>query len=321
MDSDILIKDKSVGLKLMYKEVMEGLSKSRKELPCKYFYDERGSKLFDEICTLDEYYVTRTELSIMHDNFEEMSDVMGEKLMFVEYGSGSSDKIKIILDHVKGICTYVPIDISCSHLAKSAAQIAAKYKHLEVIPVCADYNKEFLIPEPKNTIDHKIVYFPGSTIGNFHRDEALKFLSRIAKVSGQNGGLLIGVDLKKDTSLLNNAYNDSRGVTAEFNLNQLKRFNKELGSNFNLDDFRHDAFYNKKEGRMEMHLISKKDQTVKLNGSIISFNKDESIWTESSYKYSLDEFKNIANDAGFSVENVWIDEAELFSVQYLTVDS
>ncbi len=316
---NLLRKEKSIGLKSMYKEVIEGLSKSRKELPCKYFYDEHGSQLFDEICSLEEYYVTRTELDIMHKNIDEMSDVMGRKLMFVEYGSGSSEKIKIILDHVKGICTYVPIDISCKHLSKSAAQIASQYKQIEVIPVCADYNKPFSIPESKNNILHKIVYFPGSTIGNFHPDEARKFLKQIAEVAGPNGGLLIGVDLKKDSSILNRAYNDSRGITAEFNLNQLKHLNRELGTDFELDNFRHRAFYNSEQGRIEMHLISTENQTVSLNGTTISFDKDESIWTESSYKYSLAEFKSVAIDAGFSVKQVWTDENNLFSVQYLDV--
>ena len=320
MSSDILIKDNSTGIKLMYQEVIEGLSKPRKELPSKYFYDERGSQLFDEICSLEEYYVTRTELGIMHKNIDEMSDVMGDKLMFIEYGSGSSEKIKIILDHIKGICTYVPIDISCKHLAKSAAQIASQYKKLEVIPVCADFNKPFSIPDPKNKIVHKIVYFPGSTIGNFHPDEAREFLKRIALVAGPKGGLLIGVDLKKDTSILNKAYNDSRGVTAEFNLNQLKRFNRELGSNFNLDNFRHNAFYNNEEGRIEMHLVSQINQSVQVNGTTISFEKDETIWTESSYKYTLDEFKILANDSGFSVKKVWTDKDNLFNVQYLDVN-
>jgi L-histidine Nalpha-methyltransferase len=321
MDDDLNVKESTIGLNLMLKEVIEGLSKSRKELPCKYFYDERGSQLFDEICSLDEYYVTRTELDIMRTYIDEMSDVMGGQLMLVEYGSGSSEKIKIILDHVDGISTYVPIDISCQHLAKSAAQIAAKYKNLEVIPVCADYNKSFSIPKPKNNILHKIVYFPGSTIGNFHPVEARKFLRGIKDVAGPQGGLLIGVDLKKDTTILNSAYNDSQGVTAAFNLNQLKRFNRELGSNFDLANFKHKAFYNDKEGRVEMHIISQAPQEVRLNGTTISFNKDESIWTESSYKYSLAEFEAIAKDAGFSVKQVWTDKNNLFSVQYLNVEN
>lgn len=316
---DAITDDKAIGIKIMYKEVLEGLGKSRKELPCKYFYDERGSQLFDQICELDDYYLTRTELKIMKMYIDEMSDVLGDKLMFIEYGSGSSEKIKIILDHIKGIDVYIPIDISGDHLVKSAAQIASSYKNLEVIPLCADYNKPFEIPQPKREIKHNIVYFPGSTIGNFHPHEARAFLTRISKVAGHNGGLLIGVDLKKDPQILHKAYNDSEGVTAEFNLNQLKRFNLELGSNFDLDNFEHSAFYNEDKGRVEMHLVSTQNQTVNVNGSSITFDKDESIWTESSYKYNLEEFAQLARSAGFEVEKVWTDEDKLFSVQYLKV--
>jgi len=319
MSEDVQVKDKSAGIKLMYREIIDGLSKSRKELPCKYFYDERGSKLFDDICELQEYYITRTELGIMKDNIDEISEFLGEKLMFIEYGSGSSEKIKIILDHVKGMTVYVPIDISCAHLNKSAAEIDEMYESLEVIPVCADYNKPFTIPTPKSEVTHKVVYFPGSTIGNFHKEEAVEFLKGIADVTGEHGSLLIGVDLKKDHELLRRAYNDEQGVTAEFNLNQLKRFNRELGSDFNINDFEHDAIYNEKHGRVEMHIVSKKSQIVRLNGSTVEFKKDERIWTESSYKYSLQEFKEIANKAGFEIKKVWTDKDCLFSVQYLTV--
>ncbi|MCB0283253.1 MAG: L-histidine N(alpha)-methyltransferase [Calditrichaeota bacterium] len=307
----------STGIKSMYADVIEGLSKSRKELPSKYFYDERGSELFEEICNLEEYYITRTELEIMKENISDISEILGKKLMFIEYGSGSSEKIKIILDQVKGINVYVPIDISCRHLAKSAAQIASEYNHLEVIPVCADYSKPFEIPEPKSEIKHRIVYFPGSTIGNFHPQDARVFLEKIVKVAGENGGLLIGVDLKKNKTILDKAYNDARGVTAEFNLNQLTHINRELGSNFNLDKFKHKAFYNEEKGRVEMHLESLDDQRVKLNGKVFDFNRGERIWTESSYKYSLKEFEQLAQSAGFRVRKVWTDEKELFSVQYL----
>lgn len=319
VSEDIPVLDKSAGIKLMYTEILEGLSKSRKELPCKYFYDERGSKLFDDICELDEYYVTRTELGIMRDNIDEISDFLGDKLMFIEYGSGSSEKIKIILDHIKGMTVYVPIDISREHLQKSAAEIDYLYNTLEVIPICTDYNKPFSIPVPRSEVTHKVVYFPGSTIGNFHKNEAVEFLKGIAKITGEHGSLLVGVDLKKDTEVLRRAYNDNQGVTAEFNLNQLRRINLELGSDFNLEDFGHDAIYNEKQGRIEMHIVSKKPQVVHLNGSTIEFHKDERIWTESSYKYSLDEFKEVANKAGFEIKKVWTDKNFLFSVQYLTV--
>lgn len=319
MTDRLKIKDKSAGIKLMYTEILEGLSKTRKELPCKYFYDERGSQLFDEICDLDEYYITRTELRIMKENIDEISDFLGDKLMFIEYGSGSSEKIKIILDHVKGITVYVPIDISCEHLGKSAAEIDDTYDDLQVIPVCADYNMPFSIPSPNKEVTHKVVYFPGSTIGNFHREEAIGFLKGIAQVTGEHGSLLIGVDLKKDPEILKRAYNDKKGVTAEFNLNQLQRFNAELGSNFDLDNFTHDAIYNEEQGRIEMHIVSKKPQTVQLNGSTIAFKKDERIWTESSYKYSIEDFRDVARQAGFEIKKIWTDKDSLFSVQYLTV--
>jgi len=301
----------------MYKEVTEGLYKSPKELPSKYFYDEQGSKLFDQICELDEYYLTRTELGIMQRYIAEISKELGDELMLIEYGSGSSEKIKVLLDNIKEIKVYLPIDISSEHLVKSAAQVAAKYKDLEVIPVCADYNNSFMIPLPQKTTKRKVVFFPGSTIGNFHPPQAEIFLARIAKIVNPEGGLLIGVDLKKDTDVLRRAYNDKEGVTAQFNLNQLKHINNKLGADFNPDVFRHDAIYNEIKGRIEMHLVSLKEQTVNINGSTFSFDQGERIWTESSYKYSLEEFAELAKKAGFKVDKVWTDDELLFSLQYL----
>jgi len=303
--------------KLMYKEVIVGLEKSPKELPSKYFYDELGSQLFDQICGLEEYYLTRTELSIMRQYIAEISEELGDELMLIEYGSGSSEKIKVLLDNIKGIKAYLPIDISLEHLVKSAAQIATQYKDLEVIPVCEDYNNSFMIPLPKKATKRKVVFFPGSTIGNFHPSQAENFLARITKVVNPEGGLLIGVDLKKDSDILNSAYNDQKGITAQFNINQLSHINNKLDANFDLDSFMHDAFYNEREGRIEMHLVSEKQQTVNINGSTFKFNQGEHIWTESSYKYSLDEFAALAEKAGFNVEKVWTDDELLFSVQYL----
>jgi len=305
---------------LMLKEVIEGLGKSQKELPCKYFYDEKGSQLFDRICQLDEYYPTRTELRIMQDNIDSISEVLGDDVMLIEYGSGSSEKIKIILDNVKGIKAYLPVDISMEHLIKSAAQIAAQYKDLEVIPLCADYNRSFKIPLPKNPIKTKIVYFPGSTIGNFHPSEAETFISRIRRVVNKHGGLLIGVDLKKDKKILQQAYNDSQGITAQFNLNLLQHINNKLDANFDPQAYIHEAFYNPQQGRVEMHLVSREHQAVLINDTEIPIKKGESIWTESSYKYNLEEFAVLANRSGFEVEKVWTDDENLFSVQYLKTD-
>jgi len=316
---DTNIKEHATSLKQMYREVIEGLSKDRKELSSKYFYDERGSQLFDKICGLEEYYVTRTEAQIMQDNITEIESEMGQSLQLIEYGSGSSDKIRILLDNIPAIQAYVPIDISCEFLAKSAAQIAAAYPHIQVMPVCADYSRPFQIPDPDAAIRQRVVYFPGSTIGNFHHDEAIGFLKNMAQAVGGDSTLLIGVDLKKDEAILNRAYNDAQGVTAAFNLNQLAHFNKALGSDFDLKSFEHHAFYNKQMGRIEMHIRSRRAQEVHVNGDIVPFEKGETIWTESSYKYSLPEFSALADEAGYHVVKVWTDDKKLFSVQYLRV--
>ncbi|HHM02485.1 MAG TPA: L-histidine N(alpha)-methyltransferase [Caldithrix abyssi] len=313
------VKKDDTGIKAMYREVLSGLSLRPKTLPSKYFYDERGSKLFDAICDLDEYYVTRTELSIMEKYMDEMVEVIGRRVMLIEYGSGSSEKIKRILDAKSGIEVYVPIDISCAFLKESAAAIARRYPRLEVIPVCADFSKPFGLPQPRTQVEKRVVYFPGSTIGNFHRDEARAFLQNMAAVCGRGSGLIIGVDLKKDERVLHAAYNDARGLTAAFNLNQLERLNRELGSDFDLDKFEHKALYNAEAGRIEMHIVSNDKQRVSINGSVIEFEENESIWTESSYKYDIEEFRQLAREAGFQPQRVWTDERRYFSIHYLKV--
>lgn len=299
-------------------EVMQGLQKARKELPSKYFYDEVGSRLFDQICELDEYYPTRTEFSIMQKHAGEMVSLLGPNCLLIEYGSGSSTKIRKLLDALPDLAAYVPIDISKEHLIRSVAPLAIAYPELEVLPVCADYTNHFELPLPKKPVSRRVIYYPGSTIGNFDREPARKFLKQVAKVS-QGGGLLIGVDMKKDFNILHRAYNDSQEVTAQFNLNLLTRINQELDANFQLDQFGHYAFYNPGAGRIEMHLVSLKKQVVSIGDVEISFELGESIWTESSYKYTLDEFATLAATAGFTVRRVWTDPQELFSVQYLTV--
>ncbi len=315
-----IMEKEAAGIKTMYREVLKGLSMRPKTLPSKYFYDERGSKLFDAICDLKEYYVTRTELSIMERYMDEIVSVIGERAMLIEYGSGSSEKIKRILDAESGIEVYVPIDISREFLFENAAIIAGRYPRLEVLPVCADFSKPFDLPHPEKEIEKRVVYFPGSTIGNFHRQEARDFLRNIARVCGKDSGLIIGVDLKKDERVLHAAYNDARGLTAEFNLNQLQRLNRELGSNFDLKKFAHKALYNREAGRIEMHIVSNDKQRVNINGSVIDFEKNESIWTESSYKYHIEEFQELALQAGFHPQKVWTDERNYFSIHYLKVD-
>ncbi len=300
---------------IMY-EVLEGLKKPQKQLPSKLFYDEKGSMLFDEICELKEYYPTRTEMKIMRDNINEIGSLLGEGTLLVELGSGSSIKIRLLLDHIPGLAGYVPVDISGEHLMSSSELLKKDYPGLDIYPLAVDYTRPFSIPEAKKPYDHVAVYYPGSTIGNFIPEYAEEFLRRISKLCGKNGGLVIGVDLKKSKHILEPAYNDSLGVTAEFNLNILQRINNETGSNFDLSKFRHNAFYNKDEGRIEMHLKSIEEQSVKMDGSIINFEKGEDIITEYSYKYTPEEFKELVTDF-FDVRKIWMDEERLFSIQYL----
>jgi L-histidine Nalpha-methyltransferase len=302
----------------IFQEVLEGLKQPQKSLPSKLFYDERGSKLFDEICELDEYYLTRTEMQIMIDNYEEISSLLGEGTLLIELGSGSSVKIRLLLEHIPGLAGYVPIDISAAHLYSSAEALKQDYPDLDIYPLAADYTQPFELPEIDKHYDHVAAYYPGSTIGNFTPSEAKKFLGIIAKICGKNGGLVIGVDLKKDRKILENAYNDKPGITAEFNLNILARINNDLGSGFNVSNFKHNAFYYEDKGRIEMHLISTTHQKVHLNGSVINFEKGEDIITEYSYKYTLKEFAELVSDF-FEVRKVWTDKNNFFSIQYLRV--
>jgi len=298
-------------------EVLAGLGKSQKELPSKYFYDERGAHLFERICELEEYYIPRVEASIMQAHIAEMGELIGPHALLMEYGSGNCEKVRVLLDHLYDPVGYVPVDISREQLLYVADQLASEYPGLEVCPVCADYLARFDVPEAKRPAERMCIYFPGSTIGNLDPVAARRFLERVASTCGQGGALLIGVDLKKDPAVLHRAYNDGEGLTAEFNLNLLRRINRELDCDFDLDSFRHYSFYNPGKGRVEMHLISDREQAVHLSGRTISFAAGESIWTESSYKYNLRDFQQMASSAGFAVEHVWTDERQWFSVQYL----
>ncbi len=298
--------------------VLHGLTGPRKELPSKLFYDVKGSQLFDDITNLEEYYPTRTEMQILENNIREIGSLLGEGTLLIELGSGSSRKIRLLLDNIPGLAAYVPIDISEEHLINAADNLSQDYPELTIIPLVADYTKEFSLPRIDKPYDHISAFYPGSTIGNFKPEEAKEFLYRISRFIGGNGGMIIGVDLKKDIATLEDAYNDSKGVTAEFNLNILNHINNETGSDFNTRNFHHLAFYNKEKGRIEMHLISDQNQNVRLNGSVIKLKKDDDILTEYSYKYTLDEFKTLIADF-FEVKNVWLDPKGLFSIQYLRV--
>lgn len=318
--SDIAAVDLSPGRECFHTEVLSGLKKPQKELPSKYFYNEEGSQLFESICTLEEYYIPRTEEEIMNACVDEIADLLGPRVMLVEYGCGNCAKAHALLKHLHDPAAYVPIDISGEQLLCAVRELTSSYPGLEVLPVCADYMEDFKLPVPKREFQRTVVFFSGSTISNFDPAPARHFLKRTAGVCGPGGALLIGVDLKKDPDILHRAYNDSQGVTTAFNLNLLKRINNELGGGFNLDNFEHRSFYNPDEGRIEMHLVSLIGQSVNVDGAVIHFAEGESIWTESSYKFTLEEFSDIAAATGFIVERVWTDERQWFSVQYLIAE-
>jgi len=299
-------------------EVLSGLRKPQKELPSKYFYDEHGSHLFARITELEEYYIPRVEASIMQAHIGDIAGLIGPQALVIEFGSGNCEKVRFLLDHLYDPVAYVPIDIAREQLLPVAEQLASEYPGLEVCPVCADYLSRFDIPNPERAARRACIYFPGSTIGNFDPLPARRFLEHAAAVCGQAGALLIGVDLKKDPAVLHSAYNDEAGITAAFDLNILERINRELECDFHPHRFQHYAFYNPRESRVELHLISDRNQEVHVGGETIYFAEGESIWTESSYKYNLEEFAQLATTAGFKVEQVWTDERRWFSVQYLT---
>ncbi|MEE2707684.1 MAG: L-histidine N(alpha)-methyltransferase [Planctomycetota bacterium] len=302
-------------------DVVRGLSCDHKRLPCKYFYDQRGSALFEAICELDEYYLTRTELAIMDRSVKEITSKFGTDVMLIEFGSGSSRKTRMLLDHLRDLAAYVPIDISRDHLMQTAADLATAYPRVELLPVCADFSKPFQLPSASRTPLRNIVYFPGSTIGNFRPDDAVALLSRIAAMCGAGGGLLIGIDLKKDTGVLEAAYNDSAGITAQFNLNLLLRINRELGADFDLDRFQHLATYNQSRGRIEMYLASRCDQTVTLGEHQFEIANGEAIRTEYSHKYDVGQFDRMANAAGFCLRQCWQDELARFGILYFEVQA
>jgi dimethylhistidine N-methyltransferase len=297
-------------------DVLAGLRKPQKEVPSKYFYDRRGSALFDEITELDEYYPTRTELAIMAEHMDEMVSVVGPQAMIVEYGSGSSLKTRLLLDNLVAPVAYVPIDISRGYLLDTASSLAESYPSIEVLPVVADYTHDLELPRPSRVPRRVVGYFPGSTIGNFDHDAARGFVSGVARAVGAGGGFLIGVDLRKDPVILERAYNDANGVTAEFNLNVLRRMNRELGADFDLHRFEHVAFWSEDKGRIEMHLRSAVDQVVHVGGAAFRFEEGETIHTENCHKFTVEEFGDLVRP-WFDQSQVWVDDEGLFSVQYL----
>ena len=299
-------------------DVLAGLRNRPKRLPCKYLYDARGSALFEQICDLDEYYLTRAELEILDTHGAGIVDSLGPRCALVEYGSGSSLKTRKLISRLENPVALIPVDISREHLAENARLLARRFPVLAVCPVCADFTRPFDLPDVVGDAERTIVYFSGSTIGNFQPREAVGLLEAMRNTVGPDGGLLIGVDLKKSREVLEAAYNDARGVTAEFNLNLLRRINRELKADFRIEQFRHEAVYNESESRVEMHLVSRSPQVVRLDGARLEFAAGESIHTENSYKFSPEQFASLAAFAGLAVRRLWYDARRQFSLQYLT---
>ena len=299
--------------------VLAGLSASPKSLPCKFFYDAEGSRLFDLICELPEYYVTRVELQILRDNLADIVKAFGNNALVAEFGSGSSIKTRLLLDRHDSLVGYVPIDISEKHLLATAAALRKRYPRLPILPVVADYTAEVKLPELLREPERVVVFFPGSSIGNFTHAESEAFLERARRLAGENGAVVVGIDMQKDLSVLLPAYNDAAGITAAFNLNLLKRINAELGGDFDLTGFEHRAVYNEREGRIEMHLNSRRAQRAHVAGREFAFAKAESVITEYSYKYTLEGFRQTAARAGLRMDRYWQDANKWFCLVYLSV--
>ncbi len=311
--------DQQPGRDEFLEDVIAGLNATPKQLPSKYLYDQRGSQLFDEICRLDEYYPTRCEDWIIKRYSHEMAEQIGPGVMLVEYGSGSSTKTEALLHALDRPAAYVPVDISRDHLGLTAKQLREKFPKIEVLPVCADFTQPFDLPQPRQDPTHTAVFFPGSTIGNFEVPEKLVMLQQIADLCGRGGGLLIGIDLQKDVEVLEAAYNDARGVTAEFNLNMLRHINRELASDFQLDEFDHRAVYDSEEHRIEISLVSSSQQKVSVSDQTFHIEKNEKILTEYSHKYTIGGFADIAAEVGLMLRRSWTDEQQRFAVLHFAL--
>jgi len=303
----------------MFAEVVAGLSSDRKTLPCKYLYDARGSRLFERICELDEYYPTRTEIGILEARGTEIAESVGENVLVIELGSGSSTKTEILLSALRHPAAYVPVDISRDHLTEAAERVAARFPGLPVWPVCADFHSAIELPELDVRPADRLIFFPGSTIGNFDAPARLDLLRRMVELCGSDGGhLLLGIDLIKEPAHLESAYDDAKGVTADFNLNLLRRINRELDADFDLDQFSHRARFDPEAARVEMHLVSEADQEVEIDGRRFRFAAGESICTEHSYKFTVDGFGELAARGGWSLERSWTDPEGLFAILLLS---
>jgi dimethylhistidine N-methyltransferase len=298
------------------RDVIGGLTARPKRLSPKYFYDETGSRLFEEITELPEYYPTRCELSILRAHAADMMALIPADAALIEFGSGSSRKSRLMLDAAPALAAYVPVDISSKWLGAEAARLRRDYPHLAVLPVAADFTRPFQLPPSLATLG-LAGFFPGSTIGNFEAHQACAFLQHAARILGPDAILIVGIDLVKNEGTLTAAYNDAADVTAKFNLNLLARINRELGADFDLKSFSHQAFYNRERRRIEMHLVSRVRQRVSVCGRMIEFGECETIHTENSYKFTVESFGALARGAGWTPVAGWSDADGYFSVQAL----
>lgn len=305
------------GAKEFLEDVLHGLSQSPKSLPCKYFYDERGCELFDAICETPEYYVTRVELEIMREYAAEMAAAIGPRAAVFEYGSGSSTKTPLLLDELQQPAAYIPVDIAGEHLECTVEALSLRYADLAVLPVAADFTQSFEAPTIE--CDRRVVYFPGTTIGNFEAEKAVQLLKNIASLCGPGGGLLIGFDLVKEVEVLEAAYNDEQGVTAKFNQNLLVRINRELGADFDIEEFAHRAVYNQVEDRIDAFLVSERKQTATIGECEFTFEEGEAICTEHSHKYHLEQFDRFASRAGMQRKALWTDDRKWFAVAFYEI--
>lgn len=297
--------------------VQRGLRSTPKRLPSWLFYDERGSHLFEQICEQPEYYLTRCEIALMQMHAADIAAALGPDVRLVEYGSGHAIKTDILLQHLDAPVAYVPVEISSEPLRLSVQRLSARFPEVPMQPLSADFTRSLRLPVSPRAARRTVIYFPGSTIGNFETAEAATLLRKMRSEMGESGGILVGVDLKKDISVLEAAYNDAAGVTAEFTLNMLAHLNHAIGSDFDLGRFRHRARYNPMAGRIETHLISLAAQHVQVGRQQVRFRENEAMQVEYSGKYSLDDFAALAHRAGLEVRQVWLDSEQMFSVQYL----
>lgn len=303
----------------LYSDVISGLNQDQKEIPCKYLYDDRGSQLFNDICELEEYYPTNTEIDITKQHSEDIAAHVGSGARLVELGAGSGLKTRIVLSNLHDVSAYIPVEISEKELERCVDRLSSEFPNTEIIPVCADFMGDWEVP--KNGYDGRTVfYYPGSTIGNLHPDQARVFMEKLSEMGGPRSALLIGVDLDKDREIIEPAYNDSEGVTAEFTLNLLRRLNRECGADFDRDNFEHNAVYQDREdnpSRVQTRIVSTRDQTVNFPDESIDFQEGEYIVVEHSYKYSIDEFAELAEQAQWRTRSIWTDDDQLFSLWFL----